>query len=58
MINLSSETFSTASGKKSEVIVRPADLYDNLPRERERQREREREREREGERERSKEYGC
>ena len=50
MINLSSETFSTASGKKSEVIVRPADLYDNLPRERERKRERKRERERERER--------
>ena len=52
MINLSSETFSTASGKKSEVIVRPADLYDNLPRERERKRERKRERERERGRER------
>ena len=51
MINLSSETFSTASGKKSEVIVRPADLYDNLPREREKEREKERERERERERE-------
>ena len=50
MINLSSETFSTASGKKSEVIVRPADLYDNLPREREKEREKERERERERER--------
>ena len=50
MINLSSETFSTASGKKSEVIVSPADLYDNLPRERERKRERKRERERERER--------
>ena len=52
MINLSSETFSTASGKKSEVIVSPADLYDNLPRERERKRERKRERERERGRER------
>ena len=52
MINLSSETFSTASGRKSEVIVRPADLYDNLPRERERKRERKRERERERGRER------
>ena len=39
MINLSSETFSTASRKKSEVIVRRADLYDNLPREKERERE-------------------
>ena len=38
MINLSSETFSTASRKKSEVIVRRADLYDNLPREKERER--------------------
>ena len=52
MINLSSETFSTASGRKSEVIVRPADLYDNLPREREKEREKERERERERGRER------
>ena len=52
MINLGSETFSTASGKKSEVIVRPADLYDNLPRERKREKEREKERERERGRER------